>query len=72
MTLQFVPSQQQLANILTKGLDSPQFKYLCSNLMLGSSKHKVKGDVRTMIESRQRSKPKSQLNAVVMSLPASA
>lgn len=31
LTLQFVPSLRKLADILTKGLDSPQFKYLCSN-----------------------------------------
>jgi hypothetical protein len=42
LALQFVPSLQQLADILTKGLDSPQVKYLCCNLMLGPQ-HKLEG-----------------------------
>ncbi|PRQ54238.1 putative RNA-directed DNA polymerase [Rosa chinensis] len=34
--LQFVCSQEQLADLFTKGLCSPQHDYLCSSLMLGS------------------------------------
>lgn len=34
--LQYVSSREQLADIFTKGLCSPQHSYLCSSLMIGS------------------------------------
>jgi hypothetical protein len=34
----------QFAYILTKGLSTPLFQRLCSNLMLGSSKHMIAGE----------------------------
>lgn len=38
--LQFVSTKEQLADIFTKGLCSPQHTYLCDNLMLAPS-HQV-------------------------------
>jgi hypothetical protein len=69
LTLQFVPSLQQLADILTKGLDSPQFKYLCSNLMLGPQ-HKVEGGCRDYDQGPCESKSQSQQNRNGCYLPA--
>ncbi|KAM7472186.1 hypothetical protein LguiA_010369 [Lonicera macranthoides] len=43
LLLQFVPSSQQLADIFTKGLCSPQHNYLCSSLML-VTKHQAEGE----------------------------
>ncbi|KAM2234911.1 hypothetical protein ACFXTI_013117 [Malus domestica] len=43
LSVQFVFSQEQFADILTKGLSGPLFKTHCSNLMLGSSKHDLEG-----------------------------
>ncbi|CAL9029103.1 unnamed protein product [Prunus brigantina] len=39
--LQHVSSAQQVADVLTKGLCSPQFDYHCSHLMLGPPVHEV-------------------------------
>ncbi|KAM1050774.1 hypothetical protein ACFX1Q_032452 [Malus domestica] len=41
--LQFVSSTDQYADILTKGLCSPQFNSFCSNLMLGCCNHGIEG-----------------------------
>ncbi|KAM1794483.1 hypothetical protein ACFX11_034955 [Malus domestica] len=43
LTVQFVSSQEQFADILTKGLSGPLFRTHCINLMLGSSKHELAG-----------------------------
>ncbi|KAM1554065.1 hypothetical protein COP1_006744 [Malus domestica] len=44
ISLQFVASVDQYADILTKGLCSPLFSAHCSNLMLGQSQHKIEGE----------------------------
>ncbi|XP_068323258.1 uncharacterized mitochondrial protein AtMg00810-like [Pyrus communis] len=44
ISLQFVSSTDQYADILTKGLCSPSFSHHCSNLMLGTSQHKLEGE----------------------------
>ncbi|KAM1001461.1 hypothetical protein ACFX2A_008095 [Malus domestica] len=41
--VQFVSSQEQFADILTKGLSAPLFHTHCNNLMLGSFKHEFEG-----------------------------
>lgn len=41
--LQFVRSREQLADLFTKGLCSPQHSYLCSSLMIGSPHQAVEG-----------------------------
>lgn len=41
--LQFVNSADQDVDIFTKGLCSPQFRFNCSNLMLGSGQHEFEG-----------------------------
>ncbi|KAM1225391.1 hypothetical protein ACFX2G_045116 [Malus domestica] len=41
LIVQFVSSQEQFADILTKGLSAPLFKIHCTNLMLGSSQHEI-------------------------------
>ncbi|XP_017184174.1 uncharacterized mitochondrial protein AtMg00810-like [Malus domestica] len=41
--LQFVNSADQYADVFTKGLCSPQFRFNCSNLMLGCSQQKFEG-----------------------------
>ncbi|CAN6717488.1 unnamed protein product [Malus baccata var. baccata] len=43
LIVQFVSSQEQFADILTKGLSAPLFKIHCTNLMLGSSQHEIAG-----------------------------
>jgi hypothetical protein len=37
-------SPDQFAYILTKGLSTPLFRRLCSNLIIGSSKHMIAGE----------------------------
>ena len=44
ISLQFVASADQYADIFTKGLCSPSFLHHCSNLMLGDSQHKIEGE----------------------------
>jgi len=44
LLVQHVSSADQFAEILTKGLSTPLFWRLCSNLMLGSSKHMIVGE----------------------------
>ncbi|KAI5315074.1 hypothetical protein L3X38_044250 [Prunus dulcis] len=43
LSVQFVSSQEQFADILTKGLSGPLFRTHCCNLMLGSSPHALEG-----------------------------
>ena len=43
LIVQFVSSQEQFADILTKGLSSPLFHIHCRNLMLGFFKPEVEG-----------------------------
>ncbi|KAM2192742.1 hypothetical protein ACFX1Q_028395 [Malus domestica] len=43
LSVQFVSSQEQFADILTKGLSGPLFRTHCRNLMLGSSPHVLEG-----------------------------
>ncbi|KAM1079132.1 hypothetical protein ACFX2B_013731 [Malus domestica] len=43
LVVQFVSSNEQFADILTKGLSSSLFLFHCNNLMLGSSKHEIEG-----------------------------
>ncbi|KAB2601163.1 hypothetical protein D8674_002168 [Pyrus ussuriensis x Pyrus communis] len=43
LSVQFVSSQEQFADILTKGLSGPLFRTHCCNLMLGSSPHVLEG-----------------------------
>ncbi|KAB2612930.1 hypothetical protein D8674_035246 [Pyrus ussuriensis x Pyrus communis] len=43
LIVQFVSSQEQFADILTKGLSAPLFRIHCTNLMLGSSTHEIVG-----------------------------
>ncbi|TQD89632.1 hypothetical protein C1H46_024767 [Malus baccata] len=43
LLFQFVSSSEQFADILTNGLSSPLFNTHYSNLMLGSSHHKLEG-----------------------------
>ena len=38
LSVQFVSSQEQFADILTKGLSAPLFRTHCCNLRLGSSR----------------------------------
>ena len=49
LQVKFVASQDQLADVLTKGLSSPQFHLLCSKLMW-SSPLSLRGDVRQFEE----------------------
>jgi len=44
LLVQHVSSADQFVDILTKGLFTPLFRRLCSNLMLGSSKHMIAGE----------------------------
>ncbi|PRQ49208.1 putative RNA-directed DNA polymerase [Rosa chinensis] len=44
LTLQFVPSLDQFADIFTKGLSTAQFKHLCCNLVLGAPTTSLRGD----------------------------
>ncbi|CAN6699168.1 unnamed protein product [Malus baccata var. baccata] len=43
LSVQFVSSKEQFADILTKGLSSPLFLIHCSNLMLRASQHEFAG-----------------------------
>ncbi|KAM0996393.1 hypothetical protein ACFX2C_006406 [Malus domestica] len=43
LSVQFVSSQEQFADILTKGLSSTLFRIHCNNLMLSLSKHEIAG-----------------------------
>lgn len=50
LTVQFVSSYEQFADILTKGLSGPLFRTHCIILMLSSLKHELMGDVRVYIQ----------------------
>ncbi|PRQ22776.1 putative RNA-directed DNA polymerase [Rosa chinensis] len=52
LTLQFVPSLDQFADIFTKGLSTAQFSYLCCNLVLGPPSTSLRGDVETIIQNQ--------------------
>nr|XP_028959295.1 uncharacterized protein LOC108171893 [Malus domestica] len=43
LSVQFVSSQEQFADILTEGLSSTLFRIHCNNLMLSLSKHEIAG-----------------------------
>ncbi|KAM1018829.1 hypothetical protein ACFX13_041012 [Malus domestica] len=43
LLVQFVSSKEQFADIFTKGLSAPLFRFHCTNLMLGPSRHKIEG-----------------------------
>ncbi|KAM1375602.1 hypothetical protein ACFX2I_037329 [Malus domestica] len=45
LNVQHVSSKEQFADISTKGLSISLFSHHCSNLMLGSSKHMIEGDL---------------------------
>jgi hypothetical protein len=53
--LQFVSSREQLADIFTKGLCSPQHSYLCDSLMIGSPHQAEEGCQRYKVHSAQGS-----------------
>jgi len=44
LLVQHVSFADQFADILAKGLSTPLFRYHCSNLMHGSSKHMIAGE----------------------------